>query len=126
MQRPWIEPLDVKNYTSNDKVKNRDDSKITYDIARAESYVIFKTNNRFEDCEPIPDDVKIALIMLAEAYAKQAIKQVDGIMKSETFDDYSYSLDTDTDLADTLGLGAMLEPYIISKKGKIEMKLRRL
>lgn len=130
MKRPWILPDEIREYTSSQKVKDRTDSQLAYDIARAEKYVIFHTHNKFESEEyesGLPSDVTMAVILLAEAYAKQAITQKDGVMSSETFDDYSYTVDTGSDIADSLGLGAMLEEYVLPEdQGKVVMKLRKL
>ena len=106
------------------------DAQLAYDIARAEKYVIFHTHNKFDSDEyesELPSDVTMAVILLAEAYAKQAITQKEGIMSSETFDDYSYTVDTGSDIADSLGLGAMLEEYVLPEdQGKVDMKRRKL
>lgn len=130
MKRPWILPDEIREYTSSQKVKDRTDSQLAYDIARAEKYVIFHTHNKFDSEEyesGLPSDVTMAVILLAEAYAKQAITQKDGVMSSETFDDYSYTVDIGSDIADGLGLGAMLEEYVLPEdQGKVVMKLRKL
>lgn len=130
MKRPWILPDEIREYTSSQKVKDRTDSQLAYDIARAEKYVIFHTHNKFDSEEyesGLPSDVTMAVILLAEAYAKQAIAQKDGVMSSETFDDYSYTVDIGSDIADGLGLGAMLEEYVLPEdQGKVVMKLRKL
>lgn len=130
MKRPWILPDEIREYTLSQKVKDRTDSQLAYDIARAEKYVIFHTHNKFESEEyesGLPSDVTMAVILLAEAYAKQAITQIDGVMSSETFDDYSYTVDIGADIADSLGLGAMLEEYVLPEdQGKVVMKLRKL
>lgn len=130
MKRPWIEPKQIRDYTSSPKVKARTDVQLAYDIARAEKYVIFHTRNKFDSEEyesGLPSDVTMAVILLAEAYAKQAIVQKGGALSSETFDDYSYTVDMETDVADSLGLGAMLEEYVLPEDhGKAVMKLRKL
>lgn len=130
MKRPWIEPKQVRDYTLSSKVEARTDSQLTYDIARAEKYVIFHTHNKFDSEEyesGLPSDVTMAVILLAEAYAKQAVVQKEGAVNSETFDDYSYTIDTGADMADSLGLGAILEEYVLPEDcGKAVMKLRRL
>lgn len=130
MERPWVKPEQVKEYTSSPEVKNRSDTQLAYDIARAEKYVIFHTHNQFKAAEYIsklPSDVIMAVILLAEAYAKQAIVQKNGAMSSETFDEYSYTIDTNFDIADSLGLGAMLEEYVLPEdSGKTVMKIRKL
>ena len=130
MERPWVKPQQVKEYTSSLEVKNRSDKQLAYDIARAEKYVIFHTHNQFKAAEyssKLPSDVIMAVILLAEAYAKQAIVQKNGAMSSETFDEYSYTIDTNFDIADSLGLGAMLEEYVLPEdSGKTVMKIRKL
>lgn len=130
MKRPWIEPKQIRDYTSSPKVEARTDAQLAYDIARAEKYVIFHTHNKFDSEEyesGLPSDVTMAVILLAEAYAKQAITQKDGVMSSETFDDYSYTVDIGSDIANSLGLGAMLEEYVLPEdQGKVIMKLRKL
>lgn len=130
MKRPWVAPQDVKDYSDSAKVKEREDKKLEFDIARAEKYVIFYTHNRFESEEyesAIPDDVRMAVILLADAYAKQAISAKDGQMKSETFDDYSYTVkDESEDVENGLNLGYLLDDYILEDKGKVTMKLRKL
>ena len=130
MERPWVKPQQVKEYTSSLEVKNRSDTQLAYDIARAEKYVIFHTHNQFKAAEyssKLPSDVIMAVILLAEAYAKQAIVQKNGAMSSETFDEYYYTIDTNFDIADSLGLGAMLEEYVLPEdSGKTVMKIRKL
>ena len=130
MERPWVKPQQVKEYTSSLEVKNRSDTQLAYDIARAEKYVIFHTHNQFKAAEyssKLPSDVIMAVILLAEAYAKQAIVQKKGAMSSETFDEYSYTIDTNFDIADSLGLGAMLEEYVLPEdSGKTVMKISKL
>lgn len=130
MKRPWIEPGQIRDYTSSSKVESRSDAQLAYDIARAEKYVIFHTHNKFDSEEyegGLPSDVSMAVILLAEAYAKQAIMQKEGALSSETFDDYSYTVDVGSDIADSLGLGAMLEEYVLSEEqGKAVMKIRKL
>lgn len=130
MERPWVKPQQVKEYTSSTKVKKRSDTQLAYDIARAEKYVIFHTHNHFKAAEyssNLPSDVIMAVILLAEAYAKQAIMQENGAVSSETFDDYSYTIDANSDIADRLGLGAMLEEYVLPEdSGKMVMKIRKL
>lgn len=130
MERPWIKPAQIREYTSSPKVEARTDIQLAYDIARAEKYVIFHTHNSFDSKEygsGLPLDVTMAVILLAEAYAKQAIVQKEGSLSSETFDDYSYTVDSGADIADSLGLGAMLEEYVLPEDhGKVIMKLRKL
>ena len=48
-------------------------------------------------------------------------------MNSETFDDYSYTMDSDSDIAEHLGLETMLSDYILeSGNGKAFLRMRKL
>lgn len=127
--RPWIEPNDVKSYSDLADVQNRADAKLEIDIRRAESYIIKYTNNDFSDAEKypdsVPDDIKVADILLAEYFAHN--KSVIGNKKSESFDDYSYTVEDATIDVTTLGLDTLLDPYIIPKtSGKVNMRMRKL
>lgn len=124
--RPWVQPQAVKEYSENKKVQQRTDQRLRVDIARAESYVITLTHNKFEDYQQIPEDVKTAVIVLAEAYANNAIRAA-ATAKSETFDDYSYTnLETDISV-DGLDIAALLDDYVINEpKNGVNMRLRKL
>lgn len=140
MTRPWVSPQQVKEYTDIAAVQNRPDAKLKVDIARAEQYVINYTHNDFSDiayATTIPDEVKYAVIMLAETYANQAIvaaKQADFFitkngMKSEAYDDYSYTVSesaADIDIA-SLNLSSLLDGYVLAEaKGKVIVRMRKL
>lgn len=130
--RPWILPADVKAYSEFPKVQARTDAKLTYDIVRAEQYIIGKTNNNFADnvlYPTIPDNVKLAVILVAEFYANTAAEDPTKY-QSETFDDYSYTR-SESKLKDLnvedLDLEALLADYVIeSSKVPVLMKLRKL
>lgn len=131
MERPWITPQDIRDYTDSEKVKSRSDLQLGFDISRAENYVIYYTHNHFNTEEyedAMPDDVKMALVLLAEAYALKSVSSSTvGSMKSETFDDYSYTIDTErSDLVADLQLGPILDPYLVSDSGRVVMKMRKL
>lgn len=84
MERPWVKPEQVKDYTSSSKVLQRSDTQLAFDIARAEKYVIYYTHNQFKAPEysnRLPPDVTRAVILLAEAYAKQGKRQIIGVYK---------------------------------------------
>ena len=38
MERPWVKPEQVKDYTASAKVLQRSDTQLAFDIARAEKY----------------------------------------------------------------------------------------
>lgn len=126
-KRPWATPDDVREYTDRENVRARTDAKIAVDITRAEQYVIAYTNNDFADAEKfpeIPDPVKTAVILLAEHYGFTA--RSGGMMKSETYDDYSYTAAEGT-LVDLLDLRPLLDSFVVTTpKGGVTMKLRKL
>ena len=129
VQRPWITPKDVKDYTELKEVRERADEKLRFDIARAEQRVIKMTHNRFdsEDYETIPEPVKMATILIAEAFAKNAVESSRRQLKSETFDDYSYTAESSVIDLDRLELEELLSDYVIETgNGKVTMTLRRL
>ena len=125
--RPWITPEDVKNYTSHKDVAERPAEKLAFDISRAELKIILLTNNKFEDYEELPDPVRIAAILVAEAYAKNDIEATKKKIKSESFDDYSYTVESSVIDLDSLDLDELLADYVVEKGiGKVKMVLRNL
>lgn len=126
-KRPWVTPQEVKEYTEIAAVQNRTDARLTVDIARAEQYVINLTHNKFEDCEAIPSAVKTAVILLAEAYGNNAV-EASRTVKSETFDDYSYTAsDSSVISIDGLDLASLLDEFTITKPNNgVTMRMRKL
>ena len=126
-KRPWATPDEVREYSDHASVKARTDAKLAVDITRAEQYVIAYTNNDFSDAEKfpvIPEPVKTAVILLAEHYGFKA--RNGGLMKSETYDDYSYTAAEGT-LIDLLDLRPLLDDFVIAApKCGVTMKLRKL
>lgn len=129
--RPWITPKDVTDYTEYAEVKARAEAKLNVDISRAEQYVITYTNNTFDTVtdgveETLPEPVKTALILLAESYAYNAIEATRR-KKSESFDDYSYTEQSNTVEISSLGLEVLLDEYKKKEaKNGVVMKLRIL
>lgn len=124
--RPWVRPSEVIAYTEYKQVQGRSYIRLRTDIARAESYVIAYTNCDFTDYETIPESVKTAVILLAEAYAYNAAADPatgSRRMKSETFDDYSYSSDDVQINIDDLDVNTLLDPFTVAKaKGGVTMR----
>lgn len=131
-ERPWVLPKEIKAYTDIEAVQQRKKDKLEMDIARAEQYVITYTHNRFEGYDKIPGLVRTAVILLAEAYASyanQLKKTGGGAVKSETFDDYSYTAGEGTfeDFVKALDLAALLDDFVIKQaSGTVTMRMRRL
>ncbi len=141
MTRPWVTPSEVKAYSDLESVQNRSTEKLQFDITRAEEYVISYTHNDFSDtayATTIPQSVKMAIILLAEAYADAAVtnaatsKQLSSKgVKSESFDDYSYTaadgVSTSEIDASNLGLSSLLDDYVLSTaSGTVFFRMRKL
>lgn len=129
--RPWVQPEEVIAYSDYKQVQERSPEKLKVDISRAEQYVIAYTNNDFSEYDIIPDPVKTAVILLAEAYAYNAC--ADGRsggrrMKSESFDDYSYSADSAyISIEDDLDIKTLLDPYVkVATRDGITLRMRKL
>ena len=129
-ERPWAVPADVISYSDYKQVLDRAEAKLRVDISRAEQYVIAYTNNDFSDLEAIPEPVKTAIILLAEAYAYNACADARSggrIMKSESFDDYSYSADDAYFNIDDLDVKVLLDPYVkVAARNGITMRMCKL
>ena len=122
-ERPWVTPEELKEYTEFEEVKNRADSKLKIDISRAESWVIDYCNNRFDD----PENVKTAVLLIAEAYAHNAVEQTKVRLKSETFDDYSYTAESSIIDVGKLGVESLLDDYVVVQPlNGVTMRLRSL
>lgn len=129
-ERPWVTPQEVQGYTEYKQVQERSEARLRVDISRAEQYVISYTNNDFSEYEEIPEAVKTAVILLAEAYAYNACADARSggrRMKSETFDDYSYTAGDDDFSADNLDVKVLLDPYVkVAARNGITLRMRKL
>lgn len=123
--RPWVTPQEVREYSETAKVRERSDTRLAVDIARAEQYVMTYTHNKFDKCGAVPEAVKTAVLLLAESYGRNAVISAKGI-KSETLDDYSYTA-AEAVGADELDLAALLDEFVIVEpRNGITMRMRRL
>ncbi|MGN0621141.1 MAG: DUF3199 family protein [Porcipelethomonas sp.] len=124
--RPWVLPQEVRDYTDIRAVAERTDTRLAVDISRAEQYVIKHTHNDFSEYETIPQNVKTAVILLSEAYGYNSVVSAKEL-KSETFDDYSYTVESKTISFGGLDLESLLSEYVREKpKNNVTMRLRRL
>lgn len=113
--RPWVTPDEVRSYTDHAEVAKRDDAKLQMDIFRAEQKVIAITHNRFdgEELNELPESVRVAVLIIAEAFAKNSIEKAKKQIRSETFDDYSYSVSSGIIDIDSLDLDYLLKDYLL-------------
>jgi len=126
--RPWVTPQDVKEYSIHTEVQNRTDARLAVDIVRAEQQVIAYTRNNFSTFTVIPENVRLAVILIAERFALNAEVSAQngrgGNFKSEKFDDYSYTIrDRDSEL-EGIDLGPLLDDYIIGSPAGADVFLR--
>lgn len=125
-KRPWVTPQEVRDYSEIPAVQQRSDARLAVDIARAEQYVITYTHNSFESEEEIPQAVKTAVLILAEAYGHNSIIAAKEV-KSETFDDYSYTAESSQISLEGLDLAALLDDYVKTlPNGGVTLRMRRL
>lgn len=125
-KRPWVTPQEVREYSETTDVQNRSDARLAVDITRAEQYVITYAHNDFEEYEVIPLQVKAAVLILAEAYAHNTVTIAKEV-KSETFDDYSYTAESTSISVDSLNLSALLDEYVISQPNNgVILRMRKL
>jgi len=124
-----ITPQDVKDYTTSSKVKARTDVQLEVDIDRAELKLESMTGRKIDDSifSPLPTNVKTFLILWAEYYAAASDFESIG-MKSETFDDYSYTKDSASTIS-TPDTYSLIEDYIATGGQigtEVYMRMRRL
>lgn len=125
-KRPWVTPQEVKDYSEIKAVQERNDTRLAVDIARAEQYIITYTHNKFEGEEEIPPAVKTATLILAEAYGHNAIVSSKEV-KSETFDDYSYTAEAKSISVEALDLAALLDDFVITEpRNGVTLRMRKL
>nr|UWG90066.1 MAG: Protein of unknown function (DUF3199) [Bacteriophage sp.] len=125
-KRPWVTPQEVRDYSEIPSVQKRSDARLVVDIARAEQYVITYTHNTFESFKEVPQPVKTAVLILAEAYGHNAALAAKDV-KSETFDDYSYTSESSQISVDGLDLAALLDEYVVAEpRNGVTLRMRRL
>ncbi|MBQ3566223.1 MAG: DUF3199 family protein [Oscillospiraceae bacterium] len=122
----WVTPDDVRNYSDIKAVQERTSERLITDIFRAQQYVISYTNNDFSEYDEIPQSVKTAIILLAEIYGYNSVTSAKEL-KSETFDDYSYTAENSVRSISDSGIEPLLEEFVKAKvKNGVTMRLRKL
>lgn len=117
---PWITANDLFAFTERDEVKNKSAVKVSAIISIAESKIKEYCKHDFTDEEKyptVPKEVVNATLILADALCYNDSLRTSGILKSETYDDYSYTVDVSeisTDF-DMLGISSLLKPYVSSE-----------
>ena len=77
--------------------------------------------------QEIPENIKTAVLLIAEAYAHNAVEQTKVRLKSETFDDYSYTAESSIIDVGKLGVESLLDDYVVVQPPNgVTMRLRSL
>ena len=124
MQRPWITSKELLEFTERSEVQKKSPAKIAVMISLAESKIISFCKHDFsndDDYPNVPQDIKNATLILADALCYNDSLRTSGVVKSESFDDYSYTVDVEevsTDF-DVLGISTLLEPYALDNSGSL-------
>lgn len=124
-ERPWVTPQEVREYSEVPAVQQRSDTRLKVDIARAEQYVLTYTHNSFKN-EELPQAVKTAVLILAEAYGHNSVIAA-GEIKSETYDEYTYTTETKQISIEALDLAALLDDYVKTEpRNGVTLRMRKL
>lgn len=124
---------DLVEYTVFDAVKERDGSLLEQDILEAEVEVKKIVGHDFTDegYQPLPAEVKLALLKLAQYFALvNADEALTKGFKSEKIGDYSYTL-ADGSSGTKPDVSGLLEAFVEEKElpvdpGTVRMRLRTL
>lgn len=121
----WLTPQEVREYSELPAVQSRADTRLAVDIARAQQYIVNYTHQGFA-ADDLPLAVRTAALLLAEFYARSAVNGGQ-TLKSETFDDYSYTAETAVSSIADLDLPALLDDFVqVQPKCSVTMRMRRL
>lgn len=125
-KRPWVTPHELKEYSEIPAVQQRSEMRLAVDISRAEQYVITYTHNSFADVKELPQAVKTAVLILAEAYGHNSVIAAKEF-ESETYDDYSYKSNSSEISIKALDLAALLDDYVKSEpRNGVTLRMRKL
>ena len=125
-----ITPEQVIDYTEFDAVKARAPTKLKSDILQAEIELFNKVGHKFSDSkyDPLPAEVRLALVKLAEYYA--LVNSDESIAKgytSERLGDYSYTLSDGTNISKP-SIDLLIADYVVkaAPKRPVSFKMRTL
>ena len=122
----WILPADVIRYSESGSVRERSFDALEVDIRRAQMSISRYCGKDFDDTEvfaALPESVKLACVILAEAYARSASRSARGF-KRETFDEYSYEAENTLVDFEELGLRSLLSEFVDGSGA--EVRIRKL
>ncbi|MFR0871303.1 MAG: hypothetical protein ACLSG5_07925 [Oscillospiraceae bacterium] len=84
-ERPWVTPEELKEYTEFEEVKNRAiaSSKLTLPGGELGHRLLQQQIRRPGEIPEIPENVKTAVLLIAEAYAHNAVEQTKSVSKRD-------------------------------------------
>lgn len=128
MSRPWITPEELSSFSEHESVKNKSAVRILVMINLAESKIIAYCKHDFSDVKKyptLPQEVKNAALILADALCYNDSLQTSGKLKSESYDDYSYTVDVNEISIgfDNLGISSLLDPYVLDDSGNLFLRV---
>lgn len=117
-KRPWITANELTDFSNHKEVIDTNSVRTTVLISLAESKIIAYCHHDFSDDEiypSIPEEVKNAALILSDALVYNDNLRNDVSIKSQTFDDYSYTAEeTLVPVSfDELGLSTLLDNYVL-------------
>lgn len=129
-ERPWVTPEELKEYTEFEEVRTAPtaSSKLTSPGRRAGSSTTATTDSTTRRNTPKSRRMsRTAVLLIAEAYAHNAVEQTKVRLKSETFDDYSYTAESSIIDVGKLGVESLLDDYVVVQPlNGVTMRLRSL
>lgn len=127
---PLIRTEQIIEYTEFDAVKARAPAKLESDILQAEIELFNKVGHKFSDSKynPLPAEVQLALIKLAEYYALvNSDESLAKGYKSESLGSYSYTLSDGTSISKP-SIDLLIADYVVkaAPKRPVSFKMRAL
>lgn len=127
MTRPWITPAQLRDFSDNSIVKNKSDAKLSAMITIAEGKIISYCHHDFSDEKytDLPAEIITAVLIIADALSYNDSLRATNNVKSETFDDYSYTIENSEIPIDfsVLGVKSLLDPFVEDGSGSIIMRV---
>lgn len=120
--RLWVTYDEVLKITKHPDLFEKNKLRVEMMISIAESKIISYCKNDFSNdikYPELPTAVKSATLILADALVYNDNLRTESVIKSESYDDYSYTVDVNesTVALDELGLSSMLDPYVREDTG---------
>lgn len=122
----WVTAGDLKSFTERKEVSEKSDARLEALILLAMAKIKSYCHKNFvanDGILVIPDAVKTATLILADTLAYNDSFRQSSQLKSESYDDYSYTQETSeiSTNFDDLDISALLKPYILQNSGNLNL-----